>query len=235
MSGGKYTTGEKIFSVVFLSWFVLSIAALIATAKLQALGWTAIVFGQYFVVFGLAGLMNEIKAGFRHSIIIVFPVVGFAVVISGFLWQFGNEVVKENVVKHIPNMMAVVFLLVGILLLVQVIIEKAEQKKCTFAVQAKCVEVKWHYSTSKNGGSSKTYCPVYEYYYNGQVYTGSQEIYTNMIYVGEGEYREIFVNPDKPTVMYEKGMSSTFHLMSLMLGVLFVSVGAVVIYAYNFM
>jgi Ca2+/Na+ antiporter len=235
MSGGKYKIGEKIFSVVFLIWFVLSIAALIATAKLQALGWTAIVFGQYFVVFGVAGLINEIKAGFRHPIIVIFPMIGFTVVISGLLWQFGNEIVKENVVKHIPNMIAAVFLLVGILLLVQVIIEKSEQKKCTFAVQGKCVEVKWHYSTSKNGGSPKNYCPVYEYYYNGQTYTGSQEIYTNLLYVNEGEYREIFLNPEKPTVFYEKGMSRTFNIMSLILGVIFVAVGAVVIYAYNFM
>lgn len=235
MSEGKYTAGEKIFSVVFLIWFVLSLGALIATAKLQALGWTAIVFGQYFVVFGVAGLINEIKAGFRHPIIIVLPLVGFTVVISGLLWQFGNEVMKGNVVKHIPNMVAGVFLFVGILLLVQIVIDKLEQKKCTCAVQGKCVDVKWHYSNSSDGRSQKTYCPVYEYYYNGQTYTGSQEIYTNLISVSEGEYRELFINPEKPTVFYEKGMSSTYNIMSLILGVIFVAVGVIVIYAYNFM
>ena len=214
---------------------MLSLVALIMTAKVQELGWTAIVFGQYFVVFGLAGLRNEIKAGFRYPIIIVLPVVGFTVVISGLLWQFGNETVKGNVVKHIPNIIAAVFLLVGILLLIQLVLEKLEQKKCTYAVQGKCVDVKWHYSNSSDGRSTKTYCPVYEYYYNGQTYTGSQEIYTKFLYVNEGEYREIFLNPEKPTVFYEKGMSRTFNIVSLMIGVIFIAVSVIVVYAYNFM
>lgn len=238
MSGSKKTTAMRtfsaVFSIVFLLWFVASIFGLVLTAKAQQMGWTAIFFGQYFVVFGFVGLYSEIKSGFRHPIIIIFPVVGLTVVTCGLLWQFGDEATKGNVVTQILNVIAGLFLLVGILLLIQVLIEKLQQKKCTYAVQGKCVEVKWHYSHSKNGGSKKTYCPVYEYYYNGQTYIGSQEIYTNLIHVDEGEYREIFLNPDKPNVFYEKGMSRTFNTVSLFIGVIFIAVSAVIIYAYNF-
>lgn len=234
MSGKEYTASDKWFGIAFLSWFVLSIVGLIASAKVGQLGWTAILFGQYFVVFGMVGLVSEIKSGFRHPIMVIFAVIGFLVVTCGFLWQFGDEVLKESVVYHIPNMMAGVFMLVGMLLLVQIVIEKMEQKKCTYAVQGKCVEVKWRYSSSSNVGSTKNYCPVYEYYYNGRTYTGSQGVYTNIIRVIEGEYREIFLNPDNPEVFYEKGMSRAFNGMSLFLGVIFVAVSIVVVYAYNF-
>ena len=235
MSGKEYTASDKLIGIAFLSWFVLSIVGLIVSAKVGQPGWTAILFGQYFVVFGMVGLVSEIKSGFRHPIMIIFAVIGFWVVICGFLWQFGDEVLKENVVYHIPNMMAGVFMLVGIPLLVQIVVEKLEQKKCTYAVQGKCVEVKWHYGSSSNGGSTKTYCPVYEYYYNGRTYTGSQGVYTNIIRVSEGEYREIFLNPDKPEIFYEKQMSRTFNVVSFFLGVIFVAVSIVVVYAYNFM
>lgn len=235
MDEKKYTSGDKILGAAFLIWFVASIAGMIGAAKLQEMGWVAIVFGQYFIVFGFAGLFNEIKSGFRHPIVITVPVVGLLVVICGLLWQFGDEMTKANVASQIPNMAAGMFMLVGALLLIGIIYEKLEQKMCTHAVQGKCVDVKWHYSSSNNGRNTKTYCPVYEYYYNGQTYTGSQEIYTNIIHVGVGEYREIFINPNKPTVFYEKGMSRALNLVSLIIGVLFILVSAVVVYAYNFM
>lgn len=229
------STFSGVFSVLFIGWFLTSIIALVVLAKVQEMGWVAVVFGQYFVVFGMLGLVNEIKGGFRYPIIAVFPTVGFSVVTCGLLWQFGDEVLKKNVVYHIPNMIAGIFLLVGILLPVQIVVGKLEQKKCTCVVQGKCVEVKWHYSSSSNGGSTKTYCPVYEYYYNGQTYIGSQNIYTNILRVTEGEYREIFLNPDKPTVFYEKGMSRVLNVVSLIIGMVFIGAGVVVIYAYNFM
>lgn len=228
------STWSIVLSILFLVWFVASIIGLIVTAKAQQMGWVAIVFGQYFVVFGFAGLISELKKGLRHPIIVVFPAVGLSVVTCGLLWQFGDETMQENVVAQIPNVIAGLFLLVGILLLLQVIFAKLEQKKCTYAVQGKCVEVKWHYSRSRNGRSTKTYCPVYEYCYNGQTYTGSQEIYTNLIHVSEGKYREIFINPDKPTVFYEKGVSRAFHTTAICIGIVFVIVSAIAIWAFNF-
>ena len=152
------------------------------------------------------------------------------------MWQLGGDAAKENVVKQIPNVAAGIFLLVGVLLLAGIVSDKLRQKKCTCVVQGKCVEVKWKYSNTGNSvGGGRVYCPVYEYYYNGQTYTGSRGIYTNMIYVAEGEEREIFINPDKPEMFYEKGMSRTTNAMALFLGTLFVAVSAIVIYAYNFL
>ncbi|MBQ8527102.1 MAG: hypothetical protein IJ429_01390 [Lachnospiraceae bacterium] len=225
--------GETLFSIVFLIWFLGSIAGLVIAAKIGQPGWALVIFGQYFVVFGIIALHNEIKNGFRNPIFLIFLAVGLIVVTCALMWQLGDDAAKKNVIKQIPNVAAGIFFLVGVLLFAGIISEKKQQKKCTCAVQGKCVEVKWHYSNSSGGG--KTYCPVYEYYYNGQVYTGSQGIYTNLLSVGEGEYREIFLNPDKPDMFYEKGMSHMLNGVSLFFSVTFIAVSAVVIYAYNFM
>ncbi len=232
MNQKQYTPAEWAVSILFLIWFVGSIAGLLLTAKSGQVGWALAIFGQYFVVFGLIALYNEIKTGFRNPIFLIFLAVGLIVVTCALMWQLGDDAAKEKVVEQIPNVAAGVFLLVGVLLLIGIVTEKLLQKKCTCAVLGKCVEVKWHYSNSSSGG--RTYCPVYEYYYNGQAYTGSQGIYTNMICVCEGEYREIFLNPDKPEVFYEKGTSRMLNGVSLFFGVIFIAVSAVVIYAYNF-
>lgn len=108
-----------VVSIVFLSWFALSMIGMVAAGRAEQGGWVAILLGQYFLVFGLIWLYKEIKAGgIRQPIFLLFPIVGLWTVLAGLLWQFGNDVMKEMVVASIPNILVGLFFCVGIYLLV---------------------------------------------------------------------------------------------------------------------
>ena len=112
MNGRKNSPSDMVIGTVFLIWFFGSIGGLLATAKMGQPGWTLVIFGQYFVVFGLIALHNEIKNGFQNPIFLVFLAVGLIVVTCALMWQLGNDAAKEKVVDQIPNVAAGIFLLV---------------------------------------------------------------------------------------------------------------------------
>ena len=73
------------------------------------------------------------------------------------------------------------------------------------------------------------YCPVYEYTYNGRIYTGCEEVYVAENCVAEGEYREIFINPEQPEQIFEKGRGEAANNILLCLGLLFIAMSTFVI------
>lgn len=119
MEKKQTSVSSIVISVVFLSWFALSMRGMVMAGKAGQAGWVAILLGQYFLVFGLIWLYKEVKAGgIRQPIFFLFPIVGFLTMTAGLLWQFGNDVMKELVVASIPNILAGLFLGVGLYLLV---------------------------------------------------------------------------------------------------------------------
>ena len=119
MEEKRTSVSSIVISVVFLSWFALSTRGMVMAGKAEQPGWVAILLGQYFLVFGLIWLYKEVKAGgIRQPIFFLFPIVGFLTVSAGLLWQFGDDVMKEMVVTSIPNILAGLFLGIGIYLLI---------------------------------------------------------------------------------------------------------------------
>ncbi|MBE5882517.1 MAG: hypothetical protein E7289_09495 [Lachnospiraceae bacterium] len=235
MNQKQYTPAQWAISIVFIIWFVASIAGLLLTAKSGQGGWALAIFGQYFIVIGMAALVNEIKQGFRHPIVITFPLVGFTVAACALIWQYGSDALQEQLIAQIPNIACGLFAIVGLLCLSMLYVEKKEQKKCTYVVQGRCVDVKQRVGSTTNGRANMIYCPVFEYFYNGQTYVRDTGFYTNLNNTWAGEYRDIYINPDKPEQFYEPGSSASAGYTMLIIGIMFIAVSAVVIWVYNFM
>lgn len=235
MERKEYTTKDWIVSIVFLVWFFASIAGLLLTAKAGLVGWTLAIFGHYFIVIGIIAVAGEIKNGFHQPIVCVFPLVGFAVFACALVFQYGNDMQREQLVAQIPNVACGVFFIVGVLLFSNLYAEKQRQKKCTHMLQGLCVDVKERVSNSSGRRATVVRCPVFEYVYNGKTYTRDNGFYTNMTAVQIGQYKDVYINPENPKQFYEPDSAKASGYTMAIIGVLFVIVSTIAAYAYNFM
>lgn len=220
--------GSKGIGIVFCVWFFGSIVAALFAGKAGQGGWVAFCLGQIFFVIGIMVVYEQIKQDALQPIFFVFSIVGFFMMACGFLWQIGADAMRDWVANMVPLLLLGLFLVVGILIVISALIGKNRQSQCTIAVVGKCVEVKWTYRSSGDSGTM-FYCPVYEYTYNGQIYTGCEEVYVAENGVAEGEYREIFINPEQPEQIYEKGRGEAANTILLCLGLLFIAMSTFVI------
>lgn len=228
-----HSIGSITIGIVFCVWFFGSMAAAFLAKKAGQPGWAAFCLGQVFFVIGIMVVKKEIKEGLRQPVFFVFPVVGFFMALCGFLWQTGTDEVKYGVLNSVPLLILGLFLFVGILVVVTVLRNMYRNQRCTIAVLGKCVEVKCTYSSSGSSGAM-FYCPVYEYAYNGRFYTGCEEVYVAEDCVAEGEYREIFINPEQPEQIFERGRGESANIILLCLGLFFIAVSAITLsYCYH--
>ena len=101
-------------------------------------------------------------------------------------------------------------------------INKAKEV-CTVEVSAKVIDM-------KRGSGDDTSTPVYRYEYNGQQYTYSSSIYTNMPKYHTGDEVDIMISPDDPSVVYVPGDTNTrmFSLVFIVIGSVMIVMGVVV-------
>lgn len=220
--------GSIVIGVVFLVWFFGSMAAAFLAAKAGQAGWTAFCLGQIFLVIGIMVVYKQIKQDEVEPIFFVFSIVGFFMMVCGFLWQTGAGAMRDWVADMVPLLLLGLFLVVGILIVISALIGINRRGKCTVAVPGKCVEVKWRYRSSGDSGTM-FYCPVYEYAYNGRFYTGCEEVYVAGDCVAEGEYREIFINPEQPEQFFEKGRGEAANTILLCFGLIFIAVSSMLL------
>ena len=82
----EHSTGSKMFGIVFLTWFIGSIIAMIILAELNMGEYTVMVFGQYFLVFGLIAFFGKSVDGKSgKGIGSIFAAVGLACIIIPYL------------------------------------------------------------------------------------------------------------------------------------------------------
>ena len=91
MNNKKYSPMDIIISVILVIWFIASIAVMIFFGKTGRGGLVPAVLGQYFLVFGIAGIISGIKNKKVNPITFVFPVVGLICIIATLILYFGAE------------------------------------------------------------------------------------------------------------------------------------------------
>lgn len=195
MNDKKYSPMDIIISVIFVIWFIASIAVMIFFGKTGRAGLVPAVLGQYFLVFGIAGIISGIKNKKVNPITFVFPVVGLICIIATIIKYFGSEAVMSFVEKNMPYILMSLFLIVGIILVIVAVSKYfGRKKRCSYMVTAKCVELR---ETANDGHMLA--CPVYEIYYEGRIIKLCDDVYSNNLDVKVGDEKEIMINPDKPT------------------------------------
>lgn len=195
MNDKKYYPMDIIISIIFVIWFIASIGVMIFFGKTGRGGLVPAVLGQYFLVFGIAGIISGIKNKKVNPITFVFPVVGLICIIATLINYFGSENIMTFIDENIPYILMALFLVVGIVL-VAVALSRyfGRKKRCSYSVTAKCTELR---ERADNGQMMA--CPVYEIWYNGEVIKLCDDVYSNNIDVKVGDEKEIMINPDKPT------------------------------------
>ena len=142
------STGSSLIGIVFCVWFFGSMAAALVAGYAGQAGWVAFCIGQFFFVIGIMVVYKQIKHDALEPIFFVFSIVGFFMMVCGFLWQTGADAMRDSVVNMVPFLLLGLFLVVGILIVISALIGKNRQSQCTVAVLGKCVEVKWTYRSS---------------------------------------------------------------------------------------
>ncbi len=195
MKKQKHKISSIIISVIFVIWFIGSVALMIFCGKTGRGGLAPALIGQYFLVFGLIIVIGTIKNKEFNPITLIFPSAGALCIIVTLINYFGSENIMTFIDENMPYILMALFLVVGIVL-VAVALSRyfGRKKRCSYSVTAKCTELR---ERADNGHMMA--CPVYEIWYNGEVIKLCDDVYSNNIDVKVGDEKEIMINPDKPT------------------------------------
>ena len=229
MNDKKYSPFEIIISVIFVIWFISSIVVMIFFAKTGRAGLVPAVLGQYFLVFGIAGIISGIKNKKVNPITFVFPVVGLICIIATLILYFGAETMISFLDKNMPYILMTLFLIVGIILVIVAVSKYFGRKeRCSYLVTAKCIELR---ETANDGHMLA--CPVYEIYYNGETIKLCDDVYSNNLDVRVGDEKELLINPDKPTEYFapEEMAASSIIIGGIGFAIILVMIFAIVMMA----
>lgn len=230
MNQKKNSVGTAIISIIFLAWFVASLVGLIYFSNHQQGAIAVAIGGQYFLVFGILGIVSTIKSKDFQPILLLFPVVGIGMIVGGFIYQYGSEEVLAYAEKHLPDAFLLLFFAVGATMVLSTFFNvKKKRTNCTYAMMATCVKVKtgWH-------NRHRTYCPIYEVYFRGETVQLCNNVYTNIDHIAVGDQREVHLNPDNPTEYYEEIMLKKESLFLYVMGGAFVAASLLAIYMVHF-
>ncbi|MBE5861534.1 MAG: DUF3592 domain-containing protein [Lachnospiraceae bacterium] len=219
---GKVGVGGAILSIVFLLWFFASIGAMIYCSKHDMGALVVTLFGQYFLVFGTIAVFSGLKSKDFQPITLLFPLVGIGCMIGGCIFQFGSEEVMKYAEAALPYLFLGLFFVIGVSLVVgSYFSSKRRHEVCNYRIMGTCVKIK----TSYHKGT-RTYCPVYEAYFRDETILLSNNTYSNMNHIEEGETRELYLNPDNPKEFYEPKEERSLTIFLYVLGSIFAAVSA---------
>lgn len=223
----KNSKGGIIFGIVFLLWFFASIGGLIYCSSNELGALSAGIFGQYFLVFGIIAFVSGIKSKDFNPIVLLFPLIGICVIIGAIIYQFGSKEQIDALMGLMPYGILLIFFIIGVGLLIYAYrISIAKIRRCTYPIDAVCIDVKTRFR-HKEG---KSYCPVYMIEYQGKVIELCNEIYSNINKMKAGDTQRIIINPDNPKDFYEIKQMRILTVFFLIMGLIFMGVPVFTVY-----
>ena len=216
---------DIIISIIFLTWFIGSIVALLIFSKINGY-YTVMIFGQYFLVFGLIPLLNKDS---KNLIGIPFALVGLACIIIPYLMMHPETLdIQINWDIVIPLLILSVFIVAGILLIIIPIRKtKKLKEKCSIEVSATIIENEKTYDEGKI-----LYCPIYEFVFNGKKYSVMNNQYSNINIKPVGSIVNLKINPENPEEFLD---NRKIYIIPIIIGIcsLLSSILAVIIILKN--
>ena len=220
----------KVGGIIFIIWFIASLLAIMEVGRQQSI-WAVVLFGQYFLVFGIVFMIVSIKNKGPFYLPLISVLVGAGVMVGSLIYKYGTAVIKEKVDEIIPVILLSLFVIIGLGLLYLVYRTLfILPKKYNQVVSATCTEVLKTRSTGEHH-HHWLYCPVFTYTYNGVEYNSCDNVYTDTKYE-EGEHYEINIDPENPEKFYyAKGIDKTL-IIELLMGIVFTAFGLYTIFMY---
>lgn len=217
---------SNLIGTIFLIWFIGSIISMLYLSKINEY-YTIMIFGQYFLVFGLIPLKAAI--GKEKLISIPFILVGLCCIVIPYLMMNPDLLsVNLNWNNIIPLLLILVFVIAGIaMIFIPVIFNNKLKKICTITVNAKIVDYKCTYSDNRK----KLYCPIYEFEFNGKKYEVSNNKYSNFDNKPIETIINLKINPDNPNEFID---NRNFDSLIIILGIIFLTISIpIFIYMIN--
>ena len=224
MDDDKKDIKGKIVGAIFIIWFVASLLAIMETIRLGNILCVAL-FGQYFLVFGLIGMVTAIKAKESFWIQSIFVLVGAGIVAGVLIYKFGTDALKQKLFDMIPIAGLSIFIIGGIVFLIMAYRTKfIIGPRYNYTISAKCVEVLTDYVSTKRHAVKEIFCPVFYYNYNGKEYESSNNTYTDTRFI-EGNYYDINIDPENPEKFYQPKTLKTSFIIELAVGLVATAAG----------
>ncbi|MBE5944264.1 MAG: DUF3592 domain-containing protein [Lachnospiraceae bacterium] len=127
--------------------------------------------------------------------------------------------------KIAPVLITGFFAVAGIILTIVAVIKKFGMKeRCTQIVTATCVDIDSHINYDDDGPDTRVYCPIYEFYYNGQTHRVSNNVYSNFSIPQIGTNVQLFINPYEPEEFLEEKRGGAYSII-IFIGIVFMLVG----------
>lgn len=219
---------NKILSTLILVVFFGGIAGAVAFRNTDQRVSAIFVGGVFFLV-GLFIFIDQ-KPSLRNAPVLIFCVVG-ALMIGIPLWLILAEKYPDSFPQPTDdttkNLVGMICILIGACIAVfPTLAELHNRRVCTESVMATCVMVKSHMVRGKNG-SRRVYCPVWEFYFDGNTYTAEENSYNGSSRFEVGDIQEIFCNPLDPEEIYRKVKGTILSVM--IFGAVFAAFGILII------
>lgn len=224
---------NPVVGIVFLLWFVCSIAILYLAAKGSLpLYMITIGLGQFFLGFtGIIGV-SIVKSLRRHKAqvwghvgFMLLLLISVGLIAVGLLQKSGT---LTNILAGLPKLIcgrelendgffyaalfAGAFFLAALALVLENIAFRMSRKKhCTETVAGTCTEMKSRLNHNASHPRERiAQAPVFQYVYDDLLYESCEEIYTSTNQVKEGDRVLIYINPRYPEEFYVEG-TGIFH------------------------
>ena len=200
---GMASVFEKILGFLLVGWFFATIALMYITAQKEGREWLVVVlFFQLFAVIGIISLIAEAIGKNRLQKGAFVPIaIGAAGLIITFIIKNSDEAGKEKIFKLLIVGFILIIPVIAIIRIISALAERSRNgEACTMSVTAQCTDV-YIIKITVNGRTTYKYIPTYEYEYEGGTYTRKAQ--KTLELREKGTAYDIFINPDKPTEVYD--------------------------------
>lgn len=130
---------------------------------------------------------------------------------------FNSNVTKDSI---FPTLLSVAITLIGLaMMIVPEILEDISKSKCKKIVSAECVDL----DENKLSDGTIAYAPVYQYEYNGNLYTMCTKKYKKVGLPDIGSKMDLKINEFKPQDVYIKASSASKMIIYILGASFFIS------------
>lgn len=227
---------DTIIGIVAAIWFIASVFGFAVLMESEDKWLAPAVGGQIFLILGVVFIGSRIKEhtfGFSDLLLFIFPIMGIVGIAASYILRFGSEKIL-NICKHyVIYALLGVFMLAGIIMIIAWYRTTIWLKSlCTQRVKADCINVMENYRYV-DGRRRITFCPVFQFYYNGTIHEVCNNLFTNFTDYQEDGIYEIYINPNNTEQFYLPDQNSKVGIGLLLMGSISIifSVAGILLYS----
>ncbi len=212
----KYGFYDTIVAWACIIWAVASVALMIYFSGINQVTFAIMTVGQLFVIIGIILLNRKKISGALATL------AGLSCIIIPAVNEWGGLFFNNvNGSKIFPSLLSTAIGIIGLaMMIVPGILEDISKSKCKKIVNAECVD----FDENIMQDGSIAYAPIYQYEYNGNLYTKCTQKYRKTGLPDIGDKIELKINEFNPKDVYIEA-SNASKMIIYILGASFFIMG----------